>query len=236
MTDPRIQKIKECRDLIAELELVDPWKAAEQVQSLLLRTGAQGIITQYLPKHVDEYRQMIETPKWVRYEVLPYFDCSSIGVELEDDDAIWKRKNVCVVKEWRRRILDYLEGLCAVIKSELAVSKVIAQEENESDTQVRFEDGKSPYLPGLTWSLDGRSLKLHGEEFPFTVSQSFIVCALIKASLMGPRDLSRASILEEAGMPNSNLRDLLKRGSAWNVLIVDGRTKGSVRLSLEPHH
>jgi len=74
---------------------------------------------------------------------------------------------------------------------------------------------------------------LNGKEYSLTVQQSQIVQALWEMHQNGTPDLSQAYLLETVlGSTQKRLKDVFKGVKGWQALMVQGRTRGTVRLNI----
>jgi hypothetical protein len=84
----------------------------------------------------------------------------------------------------------------------------------------------------FTHAPDYRSVSLRGQRYSLTTQQAQVVEMLHTAHESGNPELSGAYIMERLGTPGSRLRDTFKTNrSAWEALIVPGKTKGAHRLN-----
>ncbi len=85
-------------------------------------------------------------------------------------------------------------------------------------------------------SVDFRSVYWRGEVFSFTTQQAQVIEMLYQAYINKTPEVSHKYILEEIGTPSSKLKDTFRKHPgfhpAWNSLIIQGKTKGTVRLDI----
>ena len=158
----------------------------------------------------------------------PGFPRGAVGTD-GDPEEIMASVRLAVVD----RVIEFVEELRDKVRKQLSnLVPASALSPDRSDGEVDFENGCSKYLPGLRWSKDLRSLFWNEEEYSLTASQAAILEVLIKASITGVRDVSSSYILEESGCSKSRVPDILKRSVLWKTLVVQGGTKGTLRLNL----
>ncbi len=83
----------------------------------------------------------------------------------------------------------------------------------------------------LVHSDDFRNIKYDSKEWSLTPNQSRAAQRLIESLRNGTPEIGQDTILEELGVSTKRLRDVFKGSSAWNVLIVRGKTKGTYRIN-----
>ncbi len=82
----------------------------------------------------------------------------------------------------------------------------------------------------VSHSSDFRSMTVHGKGYEFTEKQARIVKHLFSQH---PHSISDKALIEMFGLGN-RVRDSFKINRAWGVLIVQGGTRGTRRLNLDP--
>ncbi|PIQ82275.1 MAG: hypothetical protein COV76_04445 [Candidatus Omnitrophica bacterium CG11_big_fil_rev_8_21_14_0_20_64_10] len=90
---------------------------------------------------------------------------------------------------------------------------------------------KKQQVETLVHSPDFRMVR-HGETtWELSTNQARVTERLIKAMRDRTPVMSQAALLEELNISSERLRDVFKGSSAWNTLVVKGKTKGTYRIN-----
>lgn len=105
------------------------------------------------------------------------------------------------------------------------------------DDQVETETNapKALMAPDRAWvSADFRTLFWYGKKYHFSPKQAAMMELLWEARAEGVCDVRQEALLRAADSDSLQVRDLLKRSSAWGTVIVRGETLGTYRLASRP--
>jgi len=141
--------------------------------------------------------------------------------------------NACVLRPrpdlWRQRAEDYAAAL-KLLDQLLTEHGTIATDRQPAPNQS-LTMATQTNQPPARHSFDFRSVHWYGPEYSFTAKQAAIVKLLWEAWDNGTPDVADATLLEACDLTTSRLVDIFRNNPAWGSMIVEGRTKGTRRLS-----
>ena len=83
-------------------------------------------------------------------------------------------------------------------------------------------------------SPDFRSVRWRDKRFSFTANQAVVVKTLWESFEKGTPEVGDAYLLEATDSSANRLKDVFRKHGAWGAMIVEGQTKGSRCLELNP--
>ena len=141
------------------------------------------------------------------------------------DEAERRRRVQIDLEELGRQLLENSRTLAEHWRPLFSLLRLVA------NVVVQGRNLESHY-DQFTHSVDYRSVNLRGRQFFLTPLQAHAVQILHEDFLNGTPDIGQHALLEEIGSPQERLSHVFRRSDVWGELIVEGKTKGTVRLNI----
>ena len=141
------------------------------------------------------------------------------------DEAERRRRVQIDLEELGRQLLENSRTLAEHWRPLFSLLRLVA------NVVVQGRNLESHY-DQFTHSVDYRSVNLRGRQFFLTPLQANAVQILHEDFLNGTPDIGQHALLEEIGSPQERLSHVFRRSDVWGELIVEGKTKGTVRLKI----